>query len=174
MTLESFANVAEVVSAFAVVVSLAYLAIELHHNTQSQRTENYRGALDRISEIQSRLSHDGDYSRLFARGVSDAARLTKRERIQFTWALYDSFGTFEFLFHAAQTRSIPEEVWERWSAIVAWWLSFPGVIDWWRARPVPFTPSFTKFVEDTIRENPTDPDIIARWNRFVTGPVAAP
>ena len=169
MNLESLANLGEAVSAVAVVVSLVYLAVQVRQGTQSQRTDNYLGALDRISAIQSSLSQDGDYSRLFARGVQDASLLTKRERIQFTWALYESFGSFEFLFHAAQTRSIPEEVWTRWSAIVAWWLCFPGVLEWWQSRPVPFTNGFTAYVEAVIRDNPTDRDAVDRWNRFVTG-----
>lgn len=169
MDLESLANLGEAVSAAAVVVSLVYLAIQVRQNTQSQRTDNYLGVLDRIAGIQSRLSQDGDYARLFARGVMDASLLTSRERIQFTWALYENFGSFEFLYHAAQTRSIPEDVWTRWSAVVAWFLSFPGVIQWWQSKPAPFTSGFTAFVDATIRENPTDTEAMDRWNRFVAG-----
>ena len=169
MDLQSLANLGEAVSAVAVVVSLVYLAIQVRQNTESQRTDNYLGALDRIAGIQSRLSQDGAYSRLFARGVTDTSLLTNRERIQFTWALYENFGSFEFLYHAAQTRSIPEEVWERWSAVVAWFLSFPGVVQWWQARPAPFTSSFTAFVEALIRDNPTDTEALDRWSRFIAG-----
>jgi len=167
MDLQTFANLGEVVGGIAVVVSLIYLAIQLRQTNESQRTENYVRALERISATQSSLSQDGEFSRLFAKGVQDPALLTPRERIQFTWALYESFGTFEFLFHAAQKKSVPDEVWSRWSRILAWWLTFPGVTRWWTARPVPFTDSFSAYVEATIRDNPTDMSALARWSDFV-------
>ena len=167
MNLESLANLGEIVGAVAVVVSLVYLAVQVRQNTQSQRTENYARALDRLASMQSLLSQDDELSRLFAKGVEDVHSLNPRQKIQFTWSMYEAFGAFEFLFHAAQDRSIPEEVWERWSAAVAWWLSFPGVRTWWQNRPMPFTNSFTDYVENTIRNNPTEPDATQRWSDYV-------
>lgn len=169
MNLDYLANLGEIVGAAAVVVSLIYLAIQVRQSTQSQRTENYVRALERLSTMQSILSQDGTLSRLYAKGVQDASALTAQERIQFTWSLYEAFGAFEFLFHAAEIKTVPEQVWTRWSAAVAWWLSYPGVQAWWAARPVPFTESFTAFVDATLRNNPTDPDTVQRWTDFIAG-----
>ena len=99
----------------------------------------------------------------------DPSILTAQERIQFTWFAYEAFGAFEFMFHQAQSRAIPDEVWERWSVTTAWWLSFPGYQAWWAARPAPFSASFTAFVERCIRDNPTDPGAVQRWQEFVRG-----
>lgn len=153
----------------AVVVSLVYVALQVRQNTQSLRTENYSRALDRVASIQSQLSRDTELTRLFAKGVADVSRLTPTERIQFTWTLYETFGAFEFMFEAARSRALPPEVWERWSATVAWWLSFPGVRTWWRHRPVPFGASFTSFVEGVLRENTVDRAAAQRWQAFVAG-----
>ena len=169
MNLETLANLGETIGGVAVVVSLIYLAVQVRQNTHSQRTENYAHELERMSSFQSLLSHDGELSRLFSKGVQDTAALTPQERIQFTWSLYEAFGSFEFLFHAAQSDSVPKEVWARWSTIVAWWLSFPGVQEWWHARPVPFTESFTSFVESTMQQNPTDAEAAKAWAQFVSG-----
>lgn len=106
--------------------------------------------------MQSQLSRDTEFARFFSRGVVDASRLTPAERIQFTWALYEAFGAFEFMFHASRTNALPEEVWARWSSTVAWWLSFPGVQSWWHHRPVPFSASFSSYVEAALRENVVD------------------
>jgi hypothetical protein len=167
MNLESLANLGEIIGAAAVVVSLIYLAVQVRQNTQSQRIENYVRALDRLSAFQSLLSQDGDLSQLFTKGVADTSTLSQQERIQFTWSLYEAFGAFEFLFHASQTKSVPDEVWARWASTVAWWLSFPGVQEWWHARPVPFTDSFTSFVDRTIAHNPTDATAAENWQQFV-------
>lgn len=165
--LQYLANLGEVVGAVVVVLSLIYLAIQVRQNTQAQRTENYARALDRIAAMQSLLSQDGETSLMFSKAVLDVSKLTPQERLRFTWWMYEAFGAFEFMFHVSRTDSIPDEVWRRWSSGVAWWLSFPGVQAWWRARPVPFTDSFTVFVESLLGNNPTDPVMVKRYQEFI-------
>jgi hypothetical protein len=167
MNLDALGNLGEIIGAGAVVLSLIYLAVQVRQSTQSQRTENYARALDRLAAFQSLLSQDGHLSRVFAKGAADTSTLTPQERIQFTWSAYEAFGAFEFMFHASRTGSIPDEVWQRWSLTVAWWLSFPGVRHWWSARPVPFTSGFSAWVDATIADNPFDKDAAARWQHFI-------
>ena len=95
--------------------------------------------------------------------------LTPHQRLRLTWLLYEMFGAFEFLFHAAQTRSVPAEVWTRWSTAMKWWLSFRGVQQWWDARPIPFTESFTSYIDEIIVTAPSDADATKKWREFVAG-----
>jgi hypothetical protein len=169
LDLQALANWGEFISGLAVVASLAYLALQVRQNTQSLRMENYARALERLATMQGQLSQDGGLTRLLAKGAANASSLTPQERIQLTWALYEAFGAFEFMFHAARNRTLPDEVWERWSSTVAWWLSFPGVQAWWRNRPAPFTGSFSAFVEGTIRNAPLNQADAKRWQAFVSG-----
>ena len=167
MDLQSLANIGEVVGAVVVVLSLIYLAVQVRQNTQAQRTENYAHALERLSVFQSTLSQNNEISIIFSQGVVDASKLTPHEKVRFTWSLYEAFGAFEFMFHASKTDSIVDEVWSRWSVAIAWWLTFPGVRAWWKARPLPFTNSFTLFVESLLKDNPTDAEPTQRWREFV-------
>jgi hypothetical protein len=87
--------------------------------------------------------------------------------MQFTWSMYELFGAFEFMFLASKTKAIPKEVWQRWSAAVAWWLTFSGVQIWWKVRPIPFTESFTSYVESLLKNNPTDAESTRRYQEFM-------
>jgi len=167
INLQYLANISEVVGAVVVVMSLVYLAVQVRQNTQAQRTENYSRALDRLAAMQSMFSQDSDISLIFSKGIENSSNLTPQERARFTWSMYEAFGAFEFMFLASRTDAIPEEVWTRWSSAVAWWLTFPGVQTWWRARPIPFTESFTAFVESLLRDNPTDAEATQRYKEFV-------
>ena len=167
ISLEALANIGEVIGAAAVVASLLYLAIQVRQSTQAQRTENFARALERVSSMQATLSQDEELTRIFSKGVQDATELSSLERIRFTWALYEAFDAFEFMYQTHQTREIPDEVWKRWSMTVAWWLSFPGVHAWWVNRPVEFTASFTDYVDGILRDNPTDQKANTRWQTFV-------
>jgi hypothetical protein len=169
LDLQGLANLGEFISGLVVIVSLVYLAVQVRQNTQSLHTENYGRALDRISAMQSQLSRDGELSSMFSRGLVDPSRLSPQERIQFMWAAFEMFGAFEFMFHQSQTRAIPDEVWERWSATAAWWLSFPGIRTWWAARPAPFSASFTAYVDTCLRDGTQDSAAAQRWQEFVRG-----
>jgi hypothetical protein len=168
MNLQSLANIGEIIGAIVVILSLVYVAIQVRQNTEAQRTENYARALERVAAIQSTLSQDSEISLIFSKGVVDTSKLTPQEKVRFTWSLYETFGAFEFMFLASKTGSIVEEVWSRWSAAIAWWLTFPGVQAWWKARPLPFTDSFTSFVESLLKDNPTDAEQNQRWQEFIS------
>lgn len=167
MQVEYLANLGEIIGAIAVVVSLIYLAVQVRQNTQAQRTENFSRALDRVAAMQANLSQDSEASVIFSKGVVDTSKLAPKERIQFTWAMYELFGAFEFMFLASKADAIPDEVWQRWLSAVAWWLTFPGVQAWWQVRPIPFTDSFTSFVESLLRDNPTDAETTRRYQDFI-------
>ena len=172
MDLDKIANIGEIVGAITVVVSLVYLAVQIRQGTEAQRTENYSRALDRISAMQSAIGRDSELATMLSKGVTDISLLSPQERMQFTWAFYEVFGAFEFMFYASRSDSIPGEVWQRWSAAIAWWLTFPGVRDWWHAKPTPFTASFTSFVDSLVENNPTDPQATRRYQEFVAGGIS--
>jgi len=165
--LEALAQLGELAGGVAVVVSLVYLAYQVRQNTHSLRTESYARALDRVAAMQARLSSDADFSAVLTRGSADPAALGPLERAQLAWAFYEMFGAFEFMFHQAKSRALPDEVWRRWSDTLAWWISLPGVAAWWDTRPAPFTASFAAHVEARRRDGPPDRDAAARWAAFV-------
>lgn len=167
--IQTLANIGEIIGAAAVVLSLIYLAVQIRQNTQAQRSENYSRALERLAAMQSSMAIDAEFALMFSKGAADIEQLTPRDRIRFTWSCYEAFGAFEFMFHAAKTNALPEEVWERWSAAVAWWLTFPGVQTWWASKPASFTESFTSFVESLLEDNPTDADSNRRYQEFIAG-----
>ena len=168
MTLETLANLGEFISGVAVVLSLVYLAFQVRQNTQSLRTENYARAVDRVATMQARLSADPGLAAVFGRGLVDTGALTLEQRIQFTWAFYEMFGAFEFMYHQSQAGALQAEVWERWSATLSWWISLPGVQSWWRAKPTPFSSSFSAFVETRLSTSPSDVGAAQRWREFLT------
>jgi hypothetical protein len=169
LSLETLANLGEFVSAFAVVLSLVYLAYQVRQNTLSLRTENYARALDRVAAQQARMSADPAMAALFGRGVLDTSSLTPEQRIQFAWAFYEMFGAFEFMYHQSRAGALQAEVWERWSATLSWWISLPGVQAWWRAKPTPFSASFSEFVEACLSAAPADVAAARRWQEFLSG-----
>jgi hypothetical protein len=167
--LDSLAKLSEFIGGIVVVISLVYLAYQVRQNTLSIRSENYARALERMSTVQSQLSMDPDFHHVFMVGAEDPARLSRAERIRFSWALYEMFGAGEFMFHQSRDKALPEAVWSRWQATIGWWLSHPGIRAWWTAKPAPLSADFEAFGSEVLRGAAYDPSAIERWRRFVAG-----
>lgn len=170
-TLDTLANLGEFIGGVFVVVSLIYLAYQVRQNTRSLHTENYARLLDRMSTLQARLAADPELNRLVIIGCQDPARLTGAERVRFAWALYELFGTAEFMYHQSRAKSLPDLVWSRWEATIGWWLSHPGVRAWWKGKASPFAADFQDFCDDVIENDRYDRAADQRWQRFVAGEV---
>lgn len=167
--LDTLANLGEFVGGVFVVVSIFYLAYQVRQNTRSLQSENYARLLDRMSTLQSRLAADAELNRVVILGCQDHKRLTGAERVRFAWALYELFGTAEFMYHQYRGKSLPDVVWARWEATIGWWLSHPGVRAWWAGKATPLAADFQAFGDDLIENNRFDHAADERWQRFVAG-----
>ncbi|MEQ9562173.1 MAG: hypothetical protein RLN69_06600 [Woeseiaceae bacterium] len=169
MDLDTLSKLGEFVGGFFVVISLIYLAYQVRQNTRSLRAENYGRLLDRMSTLQSAISSDAELNRIFTVGAEHPGRLTRSERIRFSWALYEMVGNGEFMFHQVREGMLPTEVWERWDDTLGWWMSHPGMRAWWQSKPTPFSVDFSEHIDELIRNNKFDSAAIGRWHRFVAG-----
>lgn len=165
---EAIGAVAEMLGAAGVIITLAYLAVQIRQSTRSQRTENYGRALDRVATLQGRMSESSELADIMLRGTQNVRSLSPSERVRFAWMFYEMFTGFEFIFHQAQSRAMPAEVWLRWGDTLRWWMSFPGVQQWWEARPAPFTSDFTAFVDKQASAAPANDETQARWVHYMT------
>lgn len=161
-------------SMIAVVVSVIGLSFQVRINTRSLRSYSYSRALDRLAAVQAKLGADPALTELFFRGVRDPKSLTTVDRIRFTWVFYEIFGAFEFIHDEARSGALPGDVWQRWDATLGWWLSLPGVVEWWRSKPTPFNPEFSAHVDRCIDSPSHDVAAARRWLHFLEGRIGSP
>ena len=119
--------------------------------------------------VEGLLSADAELNRILIVGAQNPGALSRSERIRFSWALYELFGTAEFMYHQSREKSLPKVVWARWEATIGWWLSHPGVRAWWKAKASPLAADFQAFGDDLIENDRFDRAADERWKRFVAG-----
>jgi len=166
MDLRTLADVGQFLGGLGVIVSLVYLAVQIRDSTASQRSENYARSLERMATIQQLMARDAELTRTLNRGLVDPASLTPIQRIQFTWIFTEFFGGLEFMHSQSQQGGIPRDLWLRWEETLKWWLTHPGVRAWWRGKPAPFTPGFSRCVERCM-ESGYRPDRPGAWEAFL-------
>ncbi len=166
MDLQTLANVGEFLGGLGVIVSLIYLAVQIRGNTSSQQSETYARSLERMASMQAFMSKDHASTKMFSEGLNDPSQLTITQKIQFSWVLTEMFGNIEFMFFQSEQRNIPAELWDRWVETLKWWLTFPGVVAWWKGKPTPFTPAFMSCVEECIAQG-YQPESPGAWESFI-------
>ena len=150
MTLEDLGNIGEFVGAIGVVASLIYLALQIRHNTNSVQgsveLENARGA----SEFLTTVAENPELGRIWRLGLSQPAKLTEDEGLQFSMLMGSAFYRLEGPFRQYKRGLLSEDSWEPWEELISRYMRSPAVLAWWSRRDVPFARSFSEYVNSKI------------------------
>ena len=164
MSLESWAAIAEIVGALAIVATLIYLAIELRQNTASVRASAYQTWSDAKRALFEHSSET--LSRTIARGLDNPSSLTNDDYIQFAFWCQQHVLAAQTTYFLQQDRIIPDSVFQTEFATTAEFLSkVPGPSQWWAAGArTQFSEEFVKAIEAEFGK----PSEFQRW-AFVRG-----
>ena len=145
MTLSELADLAQILGSLGVIVSLAFVALELRKTTDQSKLANYGDVVDRFMSVYS-ASHDLDLAKLVAKGRKSYASLSDEERISFGHYLENMCIALESLLQ--YDKAVVHKVGESSSLFgkhIRYHLGFPGAREWFeafeqeRGFPVPFT-----------------------------------
>ncbi len=138
MKLSDWANVAEIVGAAAVIVTLAYVAVQIDQNTIAVEASTRQGRLDFGWQQSELLITQPGLAKLVRVAEQDASTLNEEQRLVFyeftTWR----FATWELTYQEYEDGLIDEELWLAWDGY--YMLMAEG------------KPGYRKFFSDTRRQ----------------------
>ena len=155
MKLEKLSSLAELVSAVAIVVTLAYLAIETQQNT----------AAVQASVRQAMLANDLEFIRMaldypiVITGRSGDADLSDEELVRLHGNILALVRTRENQWLQYQNGVLDERTWRTYQTAIPAVLSTEFMRSWWRNRSAQgqFDEGFVADVDRLLDENPTRP-----------------
>ena len=135
MKLSDWANVAEIVGAVAVIVTLAYVAVQIEQNTIAVEASTRQGRLDYGREQTELLITQPGLAKLVMKAEKNANDLNDEEQLLFyeftTWRM----ATWELTYQEYVDGLLDEETWLAWDG---YYLLF-----------VKGKPGYRKFFSDT-------------------------
>ncbi len=140
-------NFGEFVGAIAVVVTLAYLSVQVRQHSEavrsSTRSDIARGQMDANYVLaQNPELVLNCYSLLRGKDLGEA------ERVAATHAILAGFRMFENQFFAYREGTFSESVWLGYRANIAWNTQQPNFADFWNDRRYAFSSEFVEFVDE--------------------------
>ena len=145
MTLADLGSLGEFIGSIAVIVSLAYVALQIRQNTQSLRTASFQ-ALMQSSISENRLfAQDPAVSELYLRGLESYEALDPVEQLRFSRLLYNLIWHFEITLSLHGEGVSTDTRLEAQLAHVLGELGRPGAAKWWEGAGI--DPAVRAFID---------------------------
>ena len=138
--LEELGNLGDFIGGIAVLVTIAYLAIQIRQNTDQvkigseiARAEAYARSVESFSDFRSLLISDSEVADIYLRGCRDMDSLSPAESLRFYLILQQIFHTVQAaLANTTVTGTELENPAHFFNLDVM--LRQPGIQDWWASE----------------------------------------
>lgn len=138
-------NYGEFVGAIGVVVTLAYLAVQIRQNTRALRAASIDSMTQFANDIRSNLFTDPEITAIYMNGLRDVDNLNDLERERFRllmtnalWALWNAY---------TQAQLGDTQSWDAQKPLLRRFLSQPGGDWFWRTYKNEFSLDFQAEVD---------------------------
>src|SRR5215472_13904589 len=154
MDWDAISAISQAVGSLAVVLSVLYLAVQVHQSTRVARLATQDAAATALRDVTKPLMENADLERIWRVGLEDIAALSVEERARFFHAAYQFLKAFETIhFHYVYGR-MDRQLFEGWHGLLRHYVVAPGMAHYWKLRPEVFSERFRKFVDSL--EPPAD------------------
>jgi len=152
MNWEAIGAIGEVVGAFAVVLTLVYLTMQVRQADLGIRASTYQHLLAERANVNMTISANGALANIVRRGFS-GDELDPDERQRLHGVALQAFLLFNSAHRLYQSGVIDDDDWRTDAGLIAAWKSWPGFSSWWPIQRHLFNPTFA----DLVDECPIDP-----------------
>jgi len=152
MSWDAVAAIAETVGAVAVVVTIAYLAVQIRQNTKAVRSAAAQQLLEGIAELNQFLGSDPEVTDLWWRGTADPQSLSEQEWRRFIHVASPMIRRMELMFLNRRRGFVEAEIWEAMANNMEHWFSTPGMQRWFSEFGTAVHAEFREYVSSfTVR-----------------------
>ena len=147
MNLSDLANIAQIIAALGVVVSLIYLAAQIRGNTKVVSAQ----ARHSISEFALRIStFRAEQADRFAK-LESGLDLTEGDRQFRYWSHVQFLLHAETYFHHHELGLMPDEHWRGYARFMTRYVRSPGFKETWDDIGPAFSEDFVRWLDDLFK-----------------------
>ena len=163
MTWETMGVIAEIVAAFAVIVSLWYLAIQLRQNTELARAELEVRLGVIWAELHDSMIQNPDLAKTYDLAEKNWSEINNKDARAYLWFVAKSFHILEGMYRQYRRGLLAKEVWEPYEQYIFGVLQIEAVKGWWQSDGSLTSKQFRDHV-DSLLQTQNAP----RWRQVST------
>ena len=158
--LKQWASFAEIIGAFAVVISLVYVGIQVNDSAGAVRSASANDANVALQAFYLQVGADRETSSTMYRGLMSEQALTNEEEFQYLMMMHGAFLGFQNSFLLAEEGTIDEELLDSLNTTFANIRRLPGMKRYWKQRRSYLHPGFVEWVDRvSVQDTETTMDL---------------
>jgi hypothetical protein len=160
LKLAEFASLAEIIGAFAVVISLIYVGVQVNDSASAVRAASANDANVALQNWYLQVGSDQQTSEVFYDALTSEDALSNQAEFQFLMMLHGAFLAFQNGYLLAEEGTIDSELREAITAAILGVKELPGTKRYWRQRRSYLHPDFADYVDQLFEQDiPVSVDI---------------
>lgn len=132
MNLGDIGNVAELISAIAVLATLIYLSVQIRQNKQAISSQTLLVAMQNFNAINQSIAADADVARIWNTGIVDPDALTQSDASRFFMLARQVVNAYMSLFWLYRDGALSEARWRGFGFDAA--VNLPGIRRYFEAQ----------------------------------------
>jgi len=162
--LSEIASIAEITGAFAVVISLIYVGVQVNDSAVAVRSTSANDANVAVQSWYQEIGTDQQSSELFYEALTSEEALSNKKEFQFLMMCHGVFLALQNSFLLAEEGSIDAELRDGLTAVVLGVKDLPGTGRYWQQRRRYFHPDFSSYVDELLATEFDEPvDIYSEY-----------
>jgi hypothetical protein len=146
MNWDAINAVSQFVSSIAVVLSLLYLAKEVHRSTRVAKVAAQDAAASAVRDVTNTFMENAEMSRIWGVGLENLKTLSSEEQARFFHASHQFLKALETIHFHYVSGLMDEQLWHGWRELLRHYIAAPGIARYWEIRSQFFSVRFRDFV----------------------------
>lgn len=148
--------IVEAISAFAVIISLAFVGLQLNENTKATRSATAAETTAMVSEWYNSLADNADTSQVVRAFLRDPSKLTPDERYRAAMKMHGLMQIFQNTYYLEEQGTLDAEIRDSITKVLLSVGAQEGMAYYWTQRRATFTNrNFIAFFEKTLNSEDT-------------------
>lgn len=148
MKLSELAQIAEIVAAVAVVVSLVYVGKEVQSNTAAIRGAAMQAIATSDGETLMAVATNADLSEIVRVGQTNPSELNQADAFRYHWYMRQFWLSFQNIYQQSKLELIDPSVWESYLSVVYGMWTYPGTRETWSEHAAILEEDFAARVQE--------------------------
>ncbi len=150
--ISELASIAEIIGAFAVVISLIYVGLQVNDNAGAVRSASANDANVALQSWYLQIGSDQQSSELFYDALTSEVALSNQEEFQFLMMMHGAFLAFQNSYLLAEEGTIDFELRESATTAISGVKELPGFRRYWRQRRSYLHSGFADYVDQLLEQ----------------------
>src|SRR5213082_36959 len=142
MNWDAISAISQLMSSVAVVLSVLYLALQVHRSTRVAKLATQDAAATALRDVTKPFMENADLERIWRVGLEDLNALSAQDQARFFHAAYQFLKAFETIHFHYVYGLMDRQLWEGWRGLLLHYVAAPGIAHYWKLRPEVFSQRF--------------------------------